>query len=458
MIALVTVCVVVVATGLPAVACADSPWLAGGLSPLLFALFATVGGMIATFLTVSVLPVMVVIAVLADVAALWSLRRRDWSTWFRTGPVSGAVVTAAGAIGLLGLKASLLNWDTRTHWFGPARWFFGGGSYVAHTLVNPAFAHRDYPPLIAASVGSLWSLQGHVDLRSGQILVTLLNVGAVVVMGLGIPRLFPRLGPLPAVGGAALTLAAFGYTGQHTIDGYADLVWAACVTIAVLRLLLAPSRRPDFVVGAVAIAVAGLTKNEGTLVALAVGSAACWRHRRALRDLPELWAAMSLILVWPLYVRVRGVPTDLQGRYLREFLNANRHIWRRAGPTAHAMNHQLGGLLVVAGLCTFLGLIVAASTRRSSGIASTWWSWGTIAFGWVAIWATYVISAWNLAPWLATSVARVTISLRLLMLTETILWAMCGLELLRRPGPESPSDPPAIERPPDPSMATTSAW
>ena len=97
-----TVCVVVVATGLPAVACADGPWLAGGLSPLLFALFATVGGVIATFLTVSVLPVMVVIAVLADVAALWSLRRRDWSTWFRTGPVSGAVVTAAGLSGCSG--------------------------------------------------------------------------------------------------------------------------------------------------------------------------------------------------------------------------------------------------------------------------------------------------------------------------------------------------------------------
>ena len=119
------------------------------------------------------------------------------------------------------------------------------------------------------------------------------------------------------------------------------------------------------------------------------------------------------------------------------------------------MNHHLGGLLVVAGLCTFLGLIVAASTRRNAGIASTWWSWGTIAFGWVAIWATYVISAWNLAPWLATSVDRVTISLRLLMLAETIIWAMCGLELLRRPGPESPSEPPATERPPDPSMANS---
>ena len=427
---LAAVLIIVLSAGLPAVACTDSPWLALAVAPLLFALAATVAGMLATFIGVSVPPLLIVLVVGADVAAVRSLRGRHWGPWLRRQPLAGAVVTLAGVVGLLGLKSPALNWDTRTHWFGPARWFFGGGSYVAYAIGNPVFGHRDYPPLIAATAGSLWSFQGHVDLRSGQVLIALVNFGAVVVMGLAIPRLFPRLGVMPAVAGAALVLAAYGYAGKWSVDGYADLVWAACVTIAVVRLLIAPYRRTDVVIGSLALAVAGLAKNEGTVVALAIGLATCWRHRSILREIPELLAALAVTLVWPVYVRIRGVPATFRGQDLRAFLTGNSQIWGRAVPTGRALNQQIGGLLIVAAGCTVLGLLTARSARREAHIGSTWWTWAVAGITWCALWATYVISISNLSSWLKSSVTRVTISLRLLLLSETIIWTMCGLKTI----------------------------
>ena len=170
------VAVVVVSFGLPAWAMTDDVWLSIAAAPLLFGLCAAVTGAIAAILTVPLLPIFLTLAVAANLVALWSLFTRT-DSGLGSHPVSGAALSVVAACGLIPLRAPLLDWDTRTHWLGPARWYYGGGHYVRYALTNPAFHHRSYPPLIPAAAGTAWLLQGHVDLRSGQIMISVMNFG-----------------------------------------------------------------------------------------------------------------------------------------------------------------------------------------------------------------------------------------------------------------------------------------
>ena len=420
----------VLSAGLPCWAVTDDPWLTLGAAPLTFAVFATVSAMVATLLGVSLLVLFVPLVIAANVAALWLLFTREPPSLTGSQPIAGAVLAVVAAYGMVPLKAPLLDWDTRTHWLGPAHWYVGGGHYVRYALTNPAFHHRSYPPLIAASAGTTWLLQGHVDLRSGQVLVALLNYGAVLLIGLGVTRLFPKMGALPALGAAMLVLSTYGIAGQFATDGYADLLWAGCATVAVLYLLLAPPSRVNIAIGSLGICVAGLTKVEGTVVAVALVAMACWRHRKHLVEAWPVVASAPVVLFWPIYVRVLDIPTDLHPEDVHAFLNGRDAVWWRVIPTSSSMLHATGGILVVAALCTVIGTNVALQERERLHIGSTDWVWGTAGIAALAIASAYIVSSDELQLHLSSSVGRVTIVLRILLLTDVTIWALCGVRAL----------------------------
>jgi hypothetical protein len=420
----------VLSSGLPCWAVTDDPWLSLGTAPLVFALFATVSAILATLFGLPLLAIFVPAILAANVAALWALFTREPPSLAGSQPLTGAVLAAVTAYGLLPLKAPLLDWDTRTHWLGPAHWYLGGGSYVRYAITNPAFHHRSYPPLIAASAGTTWLLQGHVDLRSGQVLVAVLNYGAVLLIGLGVTRLFPKMGALPPLGAAMLVLSVFGIAGQFATDGYADLLWASCATVAVLYLLLAPANRVNIAIGSLAICVAGLTKVEGMVVAVALIGFGCWRHRKHFIEAWPVVAAAPVVLLWPVYVRLLGVPTDLHPEDVHAFINGHDAVWRRVIPTSDSMLHATGGILVVAALCTVIGTNVALQERERLRIGSSDWAWGTVGVAALAIASAYIVSSDELGLHLRSSVGRVTIVLRILLLTDVVIWALCGVRAL----------------------------
>ena len=355
--------VMVTTSGLPAWTLTKDPWLSVGATPLLFGLVAAMSGTVAALLGTPVLAFFLPVVITTNAAAAYVLfhertRRVGWQ------PLAGAAVAAATVYGLTPLKAPFIGWDTRTHWLGPARWYYGGGSYVRHALTNHAFAHPTYPPLIAASAGTLWLLQGHIDLRSGQVLISLMNFGAVLLVGLAVPRLFPRMGALPTITAILMVLATFGVAGQNATNGYADLLWAASATAAVAYLLLAPPNRVNLAVGSLAIAVAGLTKVEGTVFAVAFVGASVWKYRHALRRITPVLAAGVVVIVWPAYVRLLGTQNEIRGKDVASFLTFQGEIWRRVTPTAGSMISATGGVLFVAALCALIGRKMALQARE----------------------------------------------------------------------------------------------
>ncbi len=445
------VAVMVVTSGAPVWALTRDPWLSVAAVPLLYGLLAAVSGVGATLLGVSVLAVFVPITIVANATAAYVLFCHHTSRGGRQ-LMAGAAIAVATICGLMPLKAPFLGWDTRTHWLGPARWYYGGGTYVRHALTNHAFAHPTYPPLLAASAGTLWLFEGHIDLRSGQVVISLMNFGAVLMVGLAIPRLFPKMGALPTITAILMVLATFGVAGTNATNGYADLLWAASATAAVAYLLLANPTRVNVGVGSLALAVAGLTKVEGTVFALALVGACAWKYRRGLPRIALVLAAGAVVVVWPVFVRLLGTENEIQGKDVASLLTFRGEIWRRIIPTAGSLISATGGVLIVAALCALIGRNVAGPARERAHIGSSAWVWALVGFTAIALSMDYILATDGLTNHLDSSVERVTIVLRLLLMLDITLWVLCAVRTLantRHPERTMPSAPSAPDVPAD---------
>src|SRR5262249_48634176 len=153
-------------------------------------------------------------------------------------------------------------------------------------------------------------------------------------------------------------------------------------------------------------------------VAIAIIGLACWHARHNRKDLRTAAVLFPFVLAWPIYVHLRGIPTDIHAADVIAFFTFKARVWRRIGPTMQSLSHYGISIFLVALVCTLLGLAVARQMRRRLDIGSTGWSWSTFAAMFIALASAYIVASDNLKAHLDSSASRVTIAPRLLLLTE----------------------------------------
>jgi hypothetical protein len=185
------------------------------------------------------------------------------------------------------------DWDAWAIWNLRARFLYRGGAAWRDGF-SPwlGWSHPDYPLLLPGAVARLWHWAGRESRSVPTLLGAVFTVGSVALLGGVVARL---RGPRQALV-ASLLLAGAPILAVHGAAQYADAPLAFSVLAALALLALADRARAEGAGPGGLVALAGLaaglaawTKNEGTLLALAVVTA--WlatrvvvAGRRALRD------------------------------------------------------------------------------------------------------------------------------------------------------------------------------
>ena len=182
-----------------------------------------------------------------------------------------------------------------------------------------------------------------------------------------------------------LVLAAAGVVGPFATNGYADPLWALAAVGAVGFGLVLPGRGRDAGAAVLLLAVAGLTKDEGIVTAMAVvglmalrGARGSWVARpRTLpwRPLVAGAAAVVALAAWPVLVKLLGAATDITVTGPRQGDDLSR-----AHQTADAMAAHLHVLLLALPVAVVGGLLLRRA-RRAAGVGNDGWAWASLAAG-----------------------------------------------------------------------------
>jgi hypothetical protein len=406
-----------------------SPAIGALVSPLCTAV------VVATFASACVLlhvpiVVAVVLTVASSVLCAWFvlLRRRREDPRPRVA-LACLVVPIAGAFPLLTLRRPPLAHDAGVIWFFHAHWFAAGGAATAAAMSDPlfGFAHADYPPLTSAPIGAAWWLLGTSDLRLAQAIAALITFGAVSLFAFGLWWAFRR--ELPRVALAAAALVALGTYGiasavpdAPATSGLNDVVVGAATAAAALLLLVAPVGDPLALrLGALAVACAGLSKNEGLVFALIIGVLACVRYGSRSRRLWPIAIGLAPALFWLVTQRAVGAitgPTSLDRLRLGPLLTMDSTIRPRIGPTAHALWHEMWPWVGVAALVTVCTVVAGPVARRRAAGGPMPWLW----LAWLGITAvvaiSFVASDLGIRGHLASAADRTALSGNYVLLAE----------------------------------------
>ena len=363
--------------------------------------------------------------------------------------VGGLVVVATVAWTLRGLRVPDVGFDTRAIWIIHAHWLAQGHAFALAALRNPflVVTHPGYPPLTSSVMALAWRISGTGTDRLAVVMVALLNACALTVAGWGIVEA-ARLGArklhterrrqrgviaLGIVVAGLTVLVAGGVEGAYGTNGYADPLWSlSAVAMVVYGLVLSPSAS-DLAVVAVVAGVAGLTKVEGTAVAIfvlvVIGArvarrpgqigAPGWVRRR--RTLLALGGGIAALLVWPVLTIVLNVPTDpnLAG-------NGQGSLGKRTDSTFDAMIPHLH-VVVLAALFSGVSWLILRRQRNRLGLGNDLWTWAALVGATIILGGAYVVGPGNVELWLATSVDRTTIFVALLAWWIVALWALSGM-------------------------------
>jgi len=385
---------------------------------------------------------LVAIAVLlvAIGCAVWVLRRRET---YLPAPPDGwpwaFAIPAAAIIPLLTFRLPPVAWDARSIWWFHARFFLEGGGSTVDALRNGAFefSHPDYPPLSSAATALDWWFSGSQPLRGAQLQTTVLTVSAVIALGAVVWRLAgSRLSAAGAGLGALVVLGAYGVAGVSGgalavgTSGYVDLLWAAALAAAAIALLVAPTDDADAVrIGALCLAVAASTKQEGLAAAAAVGVLALLRivvtRRFRWPTLAWIGAAFVPVVLWLGVVVGYDVPTE--SRRLSELFGFESAVTDRFDPTWDAIWDRMWPLLIAALVITVAGIVLFrgdAKPRGRSAGGLLWAVWGATT---VALFVAYLVSPLEIGFHLVTSVERTIIGPELVLVAIVAAWTVLGL-------------------------------
>ena len=499
--------VVLAAAGtLPVLLLVGPSWQALPLAPLAGSVLAAVAGACSLAVSGSTMTWFVILACLASAASLawWLLRNgsvrgsdlRNRAELRRSGAATGRttstdpslqgspevpsrttarigalVIAAAIAFSLIPLRVPSTGFDARDIWLLRAGWFAAGHSTLLAAFRNHLFviAHASYPPLVSATVAISWQLTGNHSDRLGVVIIAILNACAVAstawvlldagrfVAGRAEGRRRYLVLVVSVVAACLFVLSAFAVFGQFATNGYADPLWSAGAVGAVGYGLLLPLNRGYLASSGILVAVAGLTKVEGTVTAIAIvcllvarSILARWsshapRRSFAVGDpgaLPdstprERRAAVARVLVvkpllagivaiaalasWTVLTRLEHTTPDGNTSGVREGTLLSRlHL------TVAAMEPHLHVFLLVTPLALVAGLLLRR-VRRQTGLANDLWVWGAIAAGLLAVGGAYVTGPGDTAVWLLTSVHRTTMFPAIAAWLVLAAWAIVAI-------------------------------
>ena len=338
--------------------------------------------------------------------------------------VAGFVlVVATCAWSLRGLRTPTVGFDARALWVMRPGWFLQSHGQLlidlkARSLVLTQSA---YPPLISASTAVAWKITGLHTARLGVTTVAVLNACALAAAALAVvecgrtaARRQIRGWPAWVSGLAAavlLVIVAAGVTEPFLTNGYADPLWSLAAVGAVafgLQLRSDPSARAAAVI---LVLVAGTTKNEGlvTAVALVVLIAARSVGRTGLRGTRAKWMVPSIVAGcelavlawWPILMKAIGA------RGATSTFTASTDLAHRTNATIHGMSPYLH-VLVLALPLSVVGGLALRRVRRDAGVGNDLWAWLALATGLVAVGAALVTGSGAIGPWILSTVHRIT--------------------------------------------------
>ena len=415
------------------------------LAPLCTGLLAVVAA-VAGLVTGTALAPWLVVCLLAGWGAAALVWRRGFGHGAASDPTgpkwwAAAIVLFVMAPALLATRAGAIEWDARSIWWFHAAWFRQGGDAARAAMDNRAFgfAHPDYPPFAPATEASLWTWYHDLDRMLAKAVSAHLTFAAVALLCCLLVRLAPATSRRGVVATAALAgtvgLALFGVGNSNGTSGLVDLLWAVLFATGAVALLIAPRDRDVLMVGWVAVAAAGLTKNEALpaivllFVLLAVRNGRAWKS--------TLWAASAVLpaLLWTL---VRTALTDasndaLQPGGIVSLLRGEYARTSRVSPTLEAVWGQVGTTAWAWLAVALVGVFLLRRERAVLGLGAAWVLPAlTIAIS-ASLTLVYVAGVQDITWWLMTSISRTTIVLRVLLLVDIGLWVLtAGATLVDR--------------------------
>jgi hypothetical protein len=318
-----------------------------------------------------------ILAVAADALLLWLVARR-WRTTSRPAgsprchPFSASALgfDALTALAVLGhgiyaTLAPLGQWDFWSDWGLKAKVFWSHRGLDWAFLASPEnyFAHRDYPPLLPLTLDFFSLVRGAWEDRWIGLAFTAFAAALLLVAR---DLLREELDSAPLASLATLALA-----GPALVIwiGLAEgpLIAYGCLGLWMLREGMRGGRG-GWMVGALLLGGAALTKNEGMALLVAAAVAVLSLRPSRVRDLLRLWPAVALAAVWQLPRWIHGLSSELFGGALGSRLLDR---WRNPGPLLAALRearwHDPWVWLGVAGAF----LLFPASIRREQFLLAT---------------------------------------------------------------------------------------
>ena len=352
-------------------------------------------------------------AVLA-VSAAWHLRGTERPTWTR--PHWAAFVAAAAFAALIAeyarafAVAPLNRYDAWAIWAlkGHALYAFGWADPTVFAGTSYRFANLDYPLLLPSLEAVDFRAMGAFDTRLLHLQFLLLLVAGLAALGTVFAgRVHPAV-VWSVVAAIAVAPAVF----DQLLTAYADIPLALVFAVgtAAAGRWLVTNERWALAVATLCFAGALLTKNEGTLFAVAafVGLlVVAYRRWRALAAAAAV--DVALLLPWKLYVRVHHLE-DINYK-LTDSFDVN-HIRGRLGVGPIAFRTLAGemvdprqwGLLMPLFLALVLaGLFLGARRLAIFGALAGGLSW--LGLSWI-----YVISHFEYSSYLDSTKERVVAS------------------------------------------------
>ena len=352
------------------------------------------------------------------------LRGRGADFWFTTG--FAGVFGVYAVLGFLSAMVTpLTGFDGWSIWTRKARMLTEPGGLPTEFLESASytFTHPDYPLLYPLWQSIHFRAAGEVDTQLLQGHLWLLLVACVWALAY---LMAPRV---RAVVWAPILLAVAVAPGvwRQLLTGFADVPLGVFLVVGTLLvgLWLAEGSRRHLAVGALMLAAAASTKNEGLTMAVAVIAAAALtlavgRRRSELRDLAAAAGGFVLVLLpWRIWIAAHDIGSDLPiADGLKPGFLADRS--ERVRPAVRAVNANLSDQAQWLHFVPVAVVVALACVAARAGARVALFYLVTGAAVWAALVWAYWISPYELDYHLRTSADRVVTGLVFVMVAAVL--------------------------------------
>jgi hypothetical protein len=420
------------ALGLPAsAALARRPFDAALLVIPMASLTAATAGLVAVAARLALAPSLVVGLAATTVGAL-AWRRRGGPVGLNVNLRQLGLPAMLALAPLIALRGAPVDFDARSIWWFHARWLLEGGARAAANLSNPAFfpTSPDYPPLAPATVAAVWRVHGGSGDSLAQTTTAILTAAFVALLAAACLKAFRAKGEWIAIGAAAaVTGGLWGFGGTQASSGSVDVLVAAELGVAAVALLATDIDPTSLTLGLLGLIAAALTKNDGLSAAIAIGLLASGRLWKAQRRGAALVPAAALLpgLAWQVVAHANGAQSGVaKGGTFSLLLHLDPTTLHRT-PTAagHLLSAcasvLIGAAVVMVAVALDPSRRARSALRRAGALAAS----AALVFSFAVV--AYTVGNEPVLVYLSTSVNRVSITPRLLLLLASLVAASAVL-------------------------------